>query len=343
MNALVFYEPGVLLLQDIPLPAPSQEEVLLKVITAGICQTDVEIFKGNYPIKTPRVLGHEFVGEVVEPGISGLPPGSRVAIYPPIFCGKCYECLRGNLRHCHNFRCLGNTDNGGWAEYVAVHRTQVYPIDTALTDAAVWLEPLACVLHALSTFPPAFTGRVLILGGGSMGLLFLQALKALHGSQVAVADPHESRLDLARKLGTDWLFQINRGSAYPVNNEAINEVAPFGFDLIVDTTGNALLLQQCIAFAGNRSQVIEFGVPSPEEKLELPLLHLFNRQISISGAVGNDLESFLQGLSLINAGRIATSHLVEKKVHLRDVPDILLERSKPGPKGKVLIECSKSL
>lgn len=340
MKALLFLEPGLLELRSIPIPRPKEDEVLLKVILAGICQTDVEIFNGHYPVKGPRILGHEFVGEIVEAGEPDLPVGTRVAVYPPIFCGTCIECQRGNFRHCLNFRCLGNTFNGGWAEYVAVCRAQIFPIDPALTEASVWLEPLACVLHALSTFPPAFRGSALVLGGGSMGMLFLQAIKTLFGTRVAVADPHASRLELATRLGAENIVLLQRDEPQHIDKGSIKGFAPAGFDMIIDTTGSADLLETWLPFAGSRCQVIEFGVPVPSAQLTIPLSRLFSREISISGSVGNDIKSFLQGLDLIKNKNIHTSELVEKKIALEEVPQVLLERSLPVPKGKILIDFS---
>ncbi|MEM2506395.1 MAG: alcohol dehydrogenase catalytic domain-containing protein, partial [Nitrososphaeria archaeon] len=122
MKAAVFYEPLKLKVEDVPKPVVGANEVLVKVKAAAICGTDLRIYRGTKKIKTPRIIGHEFAGEIVELGenVEGFTVGDRVTVYPVIACGKCYACMMGRPNICVNRPTIGYEYDGGFAEYVKI-------------------------------------------------------------------------------------------------------------------------------------------------------------------------------------------------------------------------------
>src|SRR4051812_44715888 len=204
---------GAVRIEIRPGPAPGPGEMLLRLRCAGLCGTDLfKLRHGTAP--AGAVLGHEIVGTVavLGEGVRGFAPGDRVAVPHHVACGECALCRRGSEPLCPAFR-----DNllmpGGFSEWVLVReravRQAAFGLPVHVTDeAAVFLEPAACVLRGIrqarlaETAPPP--GGVAILGAGSMGLLHLLVLKAVHPDlRIAVSDPLEERLDLARRLGAD--------------------------------------------------------------------------------------------------------------------------------------------
>ena len=158
MLAAVYHGPNDLRVEQVPIPEIGQGEILVKVLSASICGTDLRIWHGNhrmYPPGTVRIPGHEIVGTIakVSPEIKDQAVGQRVFIAPNTGCGHCQQCITGNNNLCANYDALGVTSDGGFAEYVriparSVQQGNVIPVDEAVDPAvAALLEPFACVVR----------------------------------------------------------------------------------------------------------------------------------------------------------------------------------------------------
>ena len=181
MKALIFHEPGQIAVETIEDPSPGPGEVILQVGSAGVCASDLRVFRGEKHAAPGVVPGHEFAGTVLEcaDGVDVLKPGQRVAVYPIIACGGCDFCRRGLRNRCFNRRTLGYDLNGGLAEYVRLPSAIVAQghamalSDTLPMSRAALTEPIACVLNSLEScnFRPG--SSVAILGAGPMALALL--------------------------------------------------------------------------------------------------------------------------------------------------------------------------
>jgi D-arabinitol dehydrogenase (NADP+) len=341
MQAVRFVRTGVLELCTLPRPTPGPGQVLLRVLFAGICQTDVHIVAGDFAIRPPRVLGHELTGEVVEVGLDVGPEwiGRTVGIQPAIYCGTCRYCLSQMPEQCLNFRCLGNTDDGGWAEFTTVGVSQLIPLGDLEPTAAVWLEPLACVMHGLSLLEPPAGMDALVIGAGPMGLLTAQALTATGARRVAVADPNPSKLTRAAELGADLTIQVERTGPTPEADAAFTQFAPFGFQLAVDTTGKPVSIERAVRWSARRSSIALFGVSSPDDRLTaVSPADLFAKELRLIGTAGSTPAAFDEARRLLVSGAIQTEPLIWQIAGLHDVPELVGKLARPGDKGKVLID-----
>ncbi|WP_026079682.1 MDR/zinc-dependent alcohol dehydrogenase-like family protein [Spirulina subsalsa] len=206
---------------NLPLPEPSRDEALVRVLRAGICNTDLELLRGYYPYR--GVLGHEFVG-IVEQGLGHL-KHKRVVGEINASCGECLYCQKGKPTHCEKRTVLGIVNrNGAFAEYLTLPNKNLYPLpDHISTDAATFIEPLAAALEIQEQIPIHPGQKVLVIGDGKLGQLIGQTL-ALTGCDLSVVGRHRSKLANLEKQG------IHTGFADIVQERS--------FDIAVECTGN---------------------------------------------------------------------------------------------------------
>lgn len=218
MNALVF-DGQLKLVRDYPTPR-SNDESLVRVLRAGICNTDLEIIKGYMNYR--GVLGHEFVGIVEE----GAMRGARVVGEINADCGKCRTCLRGDPTHCPNRTTLGIVNrDGALAEFLTLPARNLHRVPASVSDAqAVFVEPLAAACEITDRIHIRPTDRVCVIGDGKLGLLCAQVLH-LTGAALLAIGRHENKLALLRQ----------RGIATTTDADAITDQ----FDIVVDCTGHA--------------------------------------------------------------------------------------------------------
>ena len=314
MQAIVFPAPETIAIERVPDPTPAPDEVVVQVAACGICGTDVHIARNEYMSTFPLIPGHEFSGKVVAVGkaVTDFKVGERVAVDPNLYCGHCDFCRNEQANHCRNWEGVGITRSGGFAEYVAAPARACYRIPDHLTDAqAAFIEPLACVIHALKriSVPPA--AQTLIFGAGPMGLLLLQALRHRGASQVVMVEKQPARLDLATQLG---------GTAIPVNGqqaEALRDIAPYGFDLVIDATGVPAVIEQAFSYLRPRGQYLQFGVTPMDASIRLRPYDLFRNDWTVIGSFAL-CYTFLPASAWLANGVVDVSKLVSHTVPMAD-------------------------
>lgn len=221
MQALWLENQQLHLRDDIPVPEPQEGEALVRVLQAGICNTDLELLRGYYPYA--GIPGHEFVG-VVERGPASL-LNRRVVGEINAACGHCHFCRRGVPTHCQNRTVLGIVNrNGAFAEYLTLPVENLHPVPTSVsTDAATFIEPIAAALEIQQQVKVDENHRVLVVGDGKLGQLVAQTL-ALTGCELLAVGRHRSKLANLEARG------IATGFADAVTDRS--------FDLAVECTGN---------------------------------------------------------------------------------------------------------
>lgn len=206
MQAVWLENHALNLRRDIPLPVPPAGEALVRVRLAGICATDLELVKGYYPYQ--GVLGHEFVGEVVE--ASGAPElvGQRVVGEINAACGACPACLAGRRTHCEQRSVLGIVNrHGAFAEFLVLPLENLHPVSALVADeAAVFTEPLAAALEIQQQVHILPTDRVLVIGAGRLGQLIAQTL-ALTGCDLQVVARHRYQSEILQARGISTLAE----------------------------------------------------------------------------------------------------------------------------------------
>ena len=219
MKAARLYGPGDFRLDELPIPEPGPGQVLLQVLSVGVCGSGVHYFLdggiGDDKVKEPFVIGHEFSALVAGhgPGVDVPPIGTRVAVEPAISCGMCEFCLEGHPNLCENILfCSTPPTQGALQEYMVHPADLCFPIPDAVTDVqGAMLEPLGIALHAvrLAKLQPGDTTA--ILGAGPIGLLTLEVALVSGARAAFVTDLDPARLALADKLGATATFRADRG------------------------------------------------------------------------------------------------------------------------------------
>jgi L-iditol 2-dehydrogenase len=315
VKGLVFHEPGDLRVEQLPDPALPERGLLVRVRYAGVCGTDVRIFTGKKAVVAPRVIGHEFVGEVV----AGAHPawadrvGTRVAVYPVVTCGECYACRRGRKNICVRRRTFGYEIDGGFAELVAVPADavdggNVTVLPAGLSDEdAVLSEPATAVLHGIRRAGVGDGDTVLISGGGPIGLLHASVARLAGASRIILAEPQASRRALARQRGVDTVLDPAAG---PLGQQLAAVTDGAGVDVAIIAAGVPALIGELLGALNKGARCVVFaGMPPGSTSLIDPnLVHY--REIDVIGSSGSTPEAQRDVLEFISTGKLRVRDLI---------------------------------
>jgi D-arabinitol dehydrogenase (NADP+) len=335
MKAVVLTAPGKAAIVERPVPIPGPGQVRLRVTAAGMCMTDKHIFHGNFPVPLPRVPGHEIAGTVegLGPNVPSTLLGRQVGVQPARFCGMCPACRRDSPHLCANFQCLGNTHDGGYAEYILVDADQLVVMPDLAPQVTIWLEPLACVIHALMIAPPVDRQPVMVAGAGTFGRLFTQVLSRHYGIAVGVVDPNLPRLEQARALGAAATWQVSRCDAIPGVDSKIESWFDGGPSLLIETSGQVTSIERLLRWAGPGGTVLLFGVTPTDVQMQIQPAAIFSQGLHLTASAGMTPIAFEQAVTLLRSGVLDFGPLVYGEVSLEAVPDLLNDM----PAGKPII------
>ncbi len=273
MQAVVFTAPETAVIEQVPDPACKPDEVVVQVGATGICGTDLHIYHNEYMSDFPVIPGHEFGGVIVEVGkdVTDFGVGERVAVDPNLYCGHCYFCRNEQSNHCLNWQGVGITRPGSFAQYVAAPARAAYRVPESLTDAqAAFIEPVSCVVNAMKRLRVWPADEVLIFGAGPMGLLLVQVMRHNGASQIVVVEKQPDRLALALKMGATAAI-----TAGPDQAQALKELAPYGFAIVIDATGVPAVIEQAFNYLKPRGRIPAVRRRTqPRHRQGQPLRHL---------------------------------------------------------------------
>lgn len=307
-----------------PIPLPGADWLRVRPLLSGVCGSDMALLMAKSspalsPFTSfPAVLGHEVVAQVSDVGASvqDVPAGERVVINPYISCemrglDPCPSCASGQRCICTQ-AAEGNLSAGmligfcrdlpgSWSEQMVVHRSQVYPVPPEVPDtAAVLVEPFSIALHAVLKRPPEAGSRVLVLGGGSVGLLVLAALRLLDiPCHVTVIARYPFQAKMASRLGADEVRTDARGAATeiagakaykPLKGDA---VYAGGFGWVYDCVGSARSVDESMRVAGPGGKVIVVGCVGEVARMDLSFI--WSGELEIIGSYGYATETSLEG------------------------------------------------
>lgn len=312
MKAARIDQPGEAGVFTVPEPVPGADDVLIRVHAAGICGTDLHIFKGEYEATYPLIPGHEFSGEVVAVGanVQNFKVGDRVTADPNIPCNRCRYCQRNQPNQCVNLQAIGVTRSGAFAEYVIAPEGNVFHIGDLSYSAAALVEPLACVVWGLQQVAVQPGDSALVFGAGPMGCLVAQGLKRAGASRVVVTDVVQWRLDLVEQLGaTETVLADERQASKLLGLE------PDGYDIVCDATGIPAVLESTFAYAKPRAKVWVFGVTPRGTQVRFPAYEVFRRDLKIIGSFAVN-RTFPQSLQLIQSGDVQVEPLISHQLSI---------------------------
>jgi len=311
MQAAQIERPGQSRVIDAPVPQPGPDDVLIKVHAAGICGTDLHIFKGEYEARYPLIPGHEFSGEVSAVGanVTRFHVGDRVTADPNVPCNRCPACQRNEPNQCHNLRAIGVTGDGAFAEYVLAPEGNVFSIGDMPYETAALIEPLACVVWGLNRIQVQPGDSALVFGAGPMGVLLAQAVRRAGASRVVVSDVVPWRLEVAAELGATETVQ---GDA-----KKIAALEPEGYNIVADATGIPSVIGQMFEYTRPRGKVWIFGVAPRGIQVQFPPYEVFRKDLSIIGSFAVN-RTFPQSIALLQSGTIQVGPLVSHRLPLSE-------------------------
>ncbi|QZY54353.1 alcohol dehydrogenase catalytic domain-containing protein [Crassaminicella profunda] len=317
MKALFLEDTKVFKMKDIPM-IKDQNKVTIKVKTMGICGSDISAYKGVLPLGTlPRVLGHEIAGEIVSvpENTKGLKVGDKVAVEPYQYCGECYPCSIGRTNSCENMRVIGVHENGGYMEYINhdLHLVHKVPSDMSLINAAM-IEPLTISMQAVDRAIVKKGEYVVITGAGTIGLLAAVYVKYL-GATPIVVDPAIKRLEIAKKLGIEYVFD-------PVKEDVVEEISKITnkkmAEVVVEASGAVPAVRSAIDYVSYTGRISLVGYPKTE--VLLPTFLITKKELDIRGA-RNCVKKFPEAIQLIYEGKIKIEPIITNVIDFEEMPE----------------------
>ena len=295
--------------EEMPLPDCGEDDVLIKVSYAGICGSDLHIYKkGMFIQNIPETMGHEFSGTIIKTGskVHSLQTGDRVTANPMVTCGSCIACRTEHRGSCENLGFIGEVRAGCFAEYIALPHQDVIkaPPDIDLKKLAL-AEPLAVALNICQQAKPAPTDKILIVGPGPIGLLTALALKNVCGTEnLTILGRSPARLAIAETLGMKTTTQLADDSY---------------FDLVIEAAGNETALSTAIAHAlpGGKICVVSIF----EDEFVFDINTVVAKQLSIIGCNVYETRHIQEAAELLTSGAIDPSLLVTDTYDLADCRD----------------------
>lgn len=317
MKAIKIIKPGDIQIVEEEIPKITDSRyVLVKVKAAGICGSDISIYKGTSPVATyPRIIGHEFAGEVVEIGtdVKNVEAGDHVTVNPVISCGKCHACKKGRGNVCDDLTVVGVHTDGGFREYVAVPENNVFKISKKVPwKQAAIIEPFTVAAQVTSRGNIQKDDTVLIFGCGPIALTILQVSKMI-GAKCIMCDIVGERLKRAKKFGADIVINSK-------TDDLVIKVMEItdgdGVDVAIDAACVGITFKQAVLCAGNASTVVSMGFS--DKPSEISELDITKKELDIKGSRLNN-NKFPEVIKWVETGRIDSSKIITDSFYFTDI------------------------
>jgi len=312
-------EPMAYAVRDVPAPKAGPGQVLIRVKATGLCYTDMSILKGEYkgrkPVPIPVVMGHEASGVVAEmgAGVTTVKPGQRVGFEVLSGCGTCVNCRSGYKNMCTDWRHLGITGDGTFAEFVVQGENLVYPLPDSVdfADAAL-LEPLSLTVRSLEHVKPVTGESAAIIGPGTVGLLHLQALRAAGVTTLIVVglEADRIRFGIAEKLGATHI--VNASVENPVDG-VMKATGGKGVDILIETASSPKVWDYLLDLMAAHGRLSPFGLYPQAQTSPLALIR---KGVTIFGDVAFLSRHYLRAIDWLASGKVSGKALVTKRFTL---------------------------
>jgi L-iditol 2-dehydrogenase len=338
MRVAMYYNNSDVRLEEVPKPEIGPGEILVKVISSGICGSDVMEW---YRIKrAPLVLGHEIAGDIVEVGknVRNHRAGQRVFVSHHVPCMKCRYCLSGHESTCDTLR-KTNFYPGGFSEFVRVPEVNlengVYVLPKELSyDDGSFIEPLACVVRGFRTirFEPAKT--VVVLGSGIAGLLNIKLAKALGAGRIIATDVSDYRLDAARRFGADVVIRASDDVPAGLKKANSGRAA----DYVIVCAGAAQAMAQAFKCVDRGGTILMFAPPMPGAEIAVPFGDLWKDEVMITSTYAGSPSDIKEAIELLRTKQVAIGDMITHRLGLADTGKGFQLVASAGESIKVMIE-----
>src|SRR6185436_9749310 len=339
MRALVKTTAGPgLELTDVPEPAMGIDDVRIRVRTTGICGTDLHIESWDAwaarTIHPPLVVGHEFVGEVLEIGsnVHDLQPGDLVSGEGHVVCGRCRHCRAGRYNLCANTVGLGVNRDGAFAEQVVLPVTNVWHHWPGISEeVAAIFDPFGNAVHTALAFP-VLGEDVLVVGAGPIGLMAIAVARHAGARFIVASEPNETRRELATTMGATHVVDPRERDLQDAQRE-LGMVE--GFDVVFEMSGNAGALRDALANMAHGAGMAILGIPT--EDVAIDLSQVIFKQLSLRGIYGREMYETWYKMSVMLKSGLDINPVITHRFSYRDHADAFAT-ARTGSSGKVVMD-----
>ena len=338
MKALVKKEAREgLWLDDVPVPEIGINDVLIQILRTGICGTDVHIYNwdawSQRTIPVPLVIGHEFVGRIVEVGgnVKDFRVGDVVSGEGHVVCGRCRNCLAGRRHLCKETKGVGVNRPGAFAEYLSLPMTNVWHLDPAVPrDVASIFDPLGNAVHTALSFP-VLGEDVLITGAGPIGIMALAVVRHAGARHVVISDVNPYRLELAKKMKPTLALDASRETIADAQKKlGMKE----GFDVGLEMSGNPTAFRDMLANMCHGGKIAMLGIPTADISIDWTTV-VFN-MLTIKGIYGREMyETWYKMTVMIQSG-LDIDPVITHRYHYTDFQKGF-DAMRSGKSGKVVL------
>ena len=340
MKALVKKQSGEgLWLEDVPQPEAGPRDVLIKVDRTGICGTDLHIYKwddwARKTVPVPLVVGHEFVGEIVEVGsdVRDFSVGEIVSGEGHVVCGHCRNCMAGRRHLCNDTAGIGVTRPGAFAEYIALPQTNVWVHKPGIDrDDASIFDPFGNATHSTLSFP-VLGEDVLVTGAGPIGIMSAAIARHAGARHVVITDVNEYRLDLAKRMGVTRAVNVANEKLADVQKElGMDE----GFDVGLEMSGSPSAFNDMLANMCHGGKIAMLGIPEKEMAIDWNTV-VFN-MLTIKGIYGREMYETWYKMTVMLEGGLDIAPVITHRFKFDDFQEGFAT-ALSGKSGKVILEC----
>ena len=321
MKAAVWTDYGRIELKDVQMPKAGPGEALIRVMSAGVCVTDLHVYTGRFRYGAPpHILGHEIAGEIAALGENPgeWTTGDRVVVETSIGCGKCRFCRAGRRDQCPDMTEIGTAPhNGAYAQYLVAPAANLFRIpDNVSFDEAGILESVICPMGGLYRLGVGFDETVAVFGVGPAGIAFIQGARAMGAGRIIAVARNDERLARARSFGATETINAAREDAVA----RILAQTGGGADLVCEAAGVPSTIEAATACARRFGRVILYGLPGETEVIPYPVKDIILKQLAVHGACNNP-DVWAPLLNMVSAGRINLKDMVTHSYPLDGIND----------------------
>jgi threonine 3-dehydrogenase len=324
-------------LEDVPEPEYGINDVLIKIDRTGVCGTDLHIYNwdawAQRTIPVPMVIGHEFVGEIVEIGsnVKDFEPGDVVSGEGHVVCGRCRNCMAGRRHLCAETEGIGVNRPGAFAEFIALPMTNVWHHDPSLPrDVQAIFDPLGNAVHSALTFD-VLGEDVLITGAGPIGIMSAAVVRHAGARHVVITDVNPYRLELARKMGVTRAVDIRESTLTEIQHE-LGMVE--GFDVGLEMSGNPQAFSQMLDNMCHGGRIAMLGIPTEEMSINWGTV-IFN-MLTIKGIYGREMYETWYKMTVLLQSGMPLMPVITHRLHYTDFEDAFASMNS-GQCGKVIL------
>lgn len=308
MKQAIMTSPGVIEYNEVPVPAVGDDQIKVRMKRIGVCGSDIHVNHGKHPYTSyPVVQGHEVSAQVVEIGknVTNVKVGDKVTIQPQVVCGKCYPCTHGMYNDCEVLKVMGFQTTGMASDYFVVDAKKALALPEDMSwDHGAMIEPLAVAVHAVRRFGDVNGKTALVLGGGPIGNLVAQTLKAMGATKVMISELSAYRLETAEKCG----IKTVNPSKEDLGDAIISYFGKDGADVIFECIGINPTMDQAITYARKGSDIVVVGVFGDLGTINMGFIQ--DHELRLIGTAMYREEDYIKAIELVSEGKIAFDPLI---------------------------------